>query len=385
VKLEGIRVVDLSLFLPGPWLTQAMADHGAEVIKVEPPGGDPFRQVGLESGGAPVPFRANNRGKKSIVLDLKRPDCVAALLRLAETADVFVETFRPGVVDRLGVGYAAVAARNPRIVYASLSAFGQTGPERLRPAHDLAVEALAGSLSLNLGADGEPTNPGMLAADITGSFAALTGILMALVRRATTGRGDHVDVSMHDATLSWLGTIAGPVFAEDRAPEVKAQRNHGGSALAAIYRTQDGRHVVLGGVEEKFARNLLTALGRPDLIAPAIGPPGAGQEPVKAFLRETFRTRSRDGWEAWFAGRDICFAPLLDLREALHHPQAAARQMLVRDRDGNLHIGLPVKFADEPGRLDPRLPDLGEHGRAILAGLGYGAAEIDRLLSRAAP
>ena len=181
MKLEGIHVVDLSLFLPGPAMTQAMADHGAEVIKVEPPGGEPNREIGLKRDGVSVFFANTHRGKRSLVLDLKTAAGVEALLRLAETADVLVESFRPGVVERLGVGYRAVAARNPRIVYVSISAYGQSGPYRERPAHDLAVQAMSGVLSVNLGGDGRPAMPGLPAADMLAAGNALAGVLMALL------------------------------------------------------------------------------------------------------------------------------------------------------------------------------------------------------------
>jgi crotonobetainyl-CoA:carnitine CoA-transferase CaiB-like acyl-CoA transferase len=385
MKLEGLRVLDLSLFLPGPMLTQTMADHGAEVIKIEPPGeGEPVRHVGYRANGESVWFRNTHRGKKSIVLDLKDPRGVAAFLKLAATADVVVEAFRPGVVERLGVGYDAVARINPRIVYASISAFGQSGPEARRPAHDLAIEALSGVVSLNLGRDGAPTNPHMPVADMAGSMAALAGILMALLRRETTGRGDYLDISMQDATLAWLPNATGPVFAEDRAPRVKEERSFGGYAFYSIYDTADGRHLALGGVEAKFVRNLLSALGRDDLVAVASGPPGPPQAPVKAFLAETFRTRSLAEWEAFFADKDVCFAPVLDLREAFHRPHVAAREMLVRDAEGNLHIGLPIRYREEPGRLDPRLPALGADTEAVLRAAGVAEDAIAALTSKAA-
>lgn len=357
MKLEGLRVIDLSQFLPGPWLTQVMADHGADVLKIEPPAGEPVRNVGYRTDdGVAVWFRNTHRGKRAMTLNLKDPAHVERLLALTDEADVFVEAFRPGVVDRLGIGPDVLRARNPRLVYCSIAAFGQTGPEAKRPAHDLAIQALASTVSLTLGADGEPTNPGIPAADVVGSMTALSAILMALLRREATGRGDTIDVSMMDSLMAWLPNVTGPVFAEDRAPVVKEERSFGGYAFFSIYRTKDGRHVALGGVEHKFVVNLLTALGREDLIGAACGPPGPGQEPVKAFLRETFATRTRAEWEEWLAGVDVCAAPVLDLHEAFHQPQVAAREMLLRDADGNLHIGLPMKFAEEPGRLDPRLP-----------------------------
>jgi crotonobetainyl-CoA:carnitine CoA-transferase CaiB-like acyl-CoA transferase len=362
MKLEGIRVLDLSQFLPGPMLTQMMADQGAEIIKIEPPvHGEPVRNVGYRANGESVWFRNTHRGKKSLELNLKDEADRAAFLELAGTADVVVEAFRPGIVDRLGVGYDAVRAVNPGIVYASISAFGQTGPLSQKPAHDLAIEAMAGVVSLNLGSDGKPTNPHMPVADMAGSFVALAGILMALLRRQKTGLGDYLDISMQDALMSWLPNVTGPVFAEDRAPRVKDERSFGGYALFRTYETSDGQHIALGGVEHKFAVNLLAALGRPDLIEAACGGPGAGQDPVKRFLAETFRMRTRAVWEEWFADKDVCFAPVLDLKEAFNHPHTEHREMLLHDDAGNSHIGVPIKFRSEPGRPDFALPKLGEH------------------------
>lgn len=377
MKLQGLRVLDLSMFLPGPHLTMMMADHGADVIKVEPPAGEPVRTVGYRANdGVSVWFRNTHRGKRSVVLDLKTDAGREALLALADTADVFVEAFRPGVVDRLGVGYEAIAARNPRIVYASIAAFGQTGPEVARPAHDYAVQALAGTASLNLGRDGAPTNSGMPVSDMAASLMTLSAILMALLRRGESGQGDYIDMSMHDATMAWLPNVTGPVFAEGRAPVVQDERSWGGYAFFRAYGTSDGRHVVLGGVEHKFVITLLTAFERPDLIDAACGPPGPGQAPVKAFLEQTFATRTRAEWEDWFQGRDVCFAPVLDLKEAFDHPQTSARDMLVRDDNGNLHIGLPIKFRNEPGHLDPTVPGLGADTRDVLEEAGVDAGII---------
>lgn len=362
MKLKGVRVLDLSLFLPGPMLTQMMADHGAEVIKVEPPvHGEPVRNVGYRANGESVWFRNTHRGKKSLELNLKSDADRAAFLELARDVDVVVEAFRPGVVDRLGVGYEAVRVINPGIVYASISAFGQDGPLARTPAHDLTIEAMAGVVSLNLGSDGKPTNPHMPAADMAGSLVALAGILMALLRRQATGLGDYLDISMQDSLMSWLPNVTGPVFAEDRAPRVKEERSFGGYALFQTYETRDGLHVALGGVEQKFAINLLTALERPDLIEAACSAPGPSQAPVTAFLKQTFRTRTRAQWEDWFADKDICFAPVLDLKEAFEHQHVAHRRMVLRDEEGNRHIGLPIKFRDEPGKPDFKLPKLGEH------------------------
>ena len=187
MKLEGVKVLDLSMFLPGPHLTMMMADHGANVIRVEPPEGEPTRHIGARQGDSSVWFANTHRHKRSVVINLKQPSGVQALLRLAAAADVVIEAFRPGVVDRLGVGPAAVRALNPRVVYCSISAFGQSGPLARRVAHDLSVQAETGVVGLTRGADGQPTLPGLAAADMAASLMALSGILMALLRREKTG------------------------------------------------------------------------------------------------------------------------------------------------------------------------------------------------------
>jgi crotonobetainyl-CoA:carnitine CoA-transferase CaiB-like acyl-CoA transferase len=384
MKLEGLRVIDLSLFLPGPQLTLMMADHGADVIKVEPPGeGEPNRELGPKQGGFSVFFRNTHRGKRSLCLNLKAPEGREALLRLAETADVLVEAFRPGVVDRLGIGQAVVRARNPRLVYCSIAAFGQTGPYRDLPAHDLVTEALAGVVSLNVGNDHEPTMPHVPAADMAASMLALSGILMALYRREKTGRGDYLDMAMHDSLLAWTPNVLGDVFANRRAPVVKEQRSLGGSAFYNIYRTRDGRHVVLGAQEIKFVRNLLGELGRLDLVPLAERGPGAHQQPLTDFLRGVFAERTRDEWTAWFRGRDVGFAPVKDLREAFDDPQVAARDMRLVDEAGHEHIGIPVKFREEPGHARFALPRIGEHNREILREAGYTDEQVTALAAAA--
>jgi len=357
MKLEGLRVLDLSLFLPGPYLTLALADHGAEVIKIEPKGeGDPTRHLGLSDGPSTVYFRNLNRGKKSVVMDLKDPREREALLRLAESADVFVESFRPGVVERLGVGFEHIRARNPRIVYCSISAFGQQGPLRDRPAHDLAVESLAGAISMNLGQDGKPTIPALPVADLLAAMNGLAGILMALLRRERTGRGDYVDIAMHDSTIAGLANILGPTLAENRQPVARHERTTGGSAFYRLYETTEGRHLALGGQEMKFVRNLLGALGRPEL-APLCEKPGPHQQPVMEFLEGVFRARTLDENLAFLSKLDVCYAPVNTLPEALE----AAADKLLTDELGRRHLAPPIRFRDEPAR--PRLcePRLGEH------------------------
>lgn len=376
-KLDGIRVIDLSLFLPGPFLTMMMADHGAEVIKIESRhDGEPTRHIGLARDGVSVWFVNTHRGKKSLILDLKALEGREVLMRMAERSDVIVESFRPGVVDRLGIGYEAVRRRAPHIVYASISAFGQSGPYRDRPAHDLAVEAMAGIVSVTLGPDDRPAIPGLAAADMLTSLMTLNGILMALLRRRETGGGDYVDVAMMDTLLACMPNNVGPVFAQGRAPVPKHERSWGGNALYRLYETRDGAWIALGGSEAKFATNLLTALGRPDLIGLCTLPPGPDQDPVKRFLEEVFKTRTRAEWVEWFRDKDVCFAPVQDLLEAYRDPQARAREMVLEDERRWQHIGLPLKFRNEPGQPSFDYPEPGGHSAEILRTLGFAEREL---------
>jgi crotonobetainyl-CoA:carnitine CoA-transferase CaiB-like acyl-CoA transferase len=341
-KLDGIRVVDLSQFLPGPMLTRMMAAEGAEVIKIEPPGGDPARQMGPFEAGDSVWFRNLNHGKSCETIDLKSEAGQARLWSLVETADVLVEGFRPGVMARLGFAYEAVAARNPRMVYCSISAFGQAGALADHPAHDMAVQALAGFLSVNDGPDGTPVVPGVPSADLAAGLTGLGAVLMALIGRERTGRGDYVDIAMFDSLLPWCSHIAGGAIVGGAAPRSASQRSLGGAAFYNVYRTKDDRHVVLGGREIKFARNLLHALGRPDLVDHA-GREAGEQAELIAFLRATFATRTRNEWVAWFADKDVAFAPVLDFAEALAQPHIAERGLLV-EADGAHMIAPAIRF-----------------------------------------
>lgn len=371
MKLEGVHVLDLSLFLPGPHLTMTMADHGADVIKVEPPTGEPVREVGLKQAGVSTWFRNTHRGKRCIVLNLKSESGKAMFDRLVEWADVVVEAFRPGVVRRLGIDFEHCRAINPRVIYCSISAFGQTGPKATRAAHDLAMQADSGVVSLNLGPDGSPASPHMPVADMAGSLTALSAILMALYRREKTGQGDYIDLSMQDALMAWLPNVLGPPFAEQRDPVVKEERSWGGNAMYRLYRCSDDRWLALGGAEHKFADNLLAALGRMDLAPLCQLPPGRGQDPVKAFLSETFATQTLAHWCAFLEKLDVCWAPVKTLTEAFNDPHTQARGMIWTAPDGGTHLGIPIHFANEPGRVDPYLDALGASTAQVLAELAH--------------
>lgn len=383
MKLEGIRVIDLSLFLPGPLATQFMADHGAEVIKVEPiHEGEPNREIGAKRDGVSVYFANTHRGKQSLALNLKDAAGVEVLMRLAEKSDVLIESFRPGVVDRLGIGYAQVAKRAPRIVYASIAAFGQSGPYRDMAAHDLATEAMTGVLSLNRGGDGKPAIPALANSDMLASMMTLSGVLMALYRRKETGKGDYLDMAMADCLLACLPNNMATAMTERRQPELKAERALGGNALYGIYETKDNDFIVLAGQELKFARNLLEPLGRPDLVELCELPPGRGQDPVRDFLVSTFATKTKAEWVEWFKGRDVAFAPMRTLPEALDDPHFKARGMVLKDARGWDHLGVPIRFAHEPARPNFEPPAHGQNSAAILRSLGYADGEIALLKSK---
>ncbi|WP_336985349.1 CoA transferase [Altererythrobacter aquiaggeris] len=360
-KLEGIKVVDLSQFLPGPALTLMMADQGAEVTKVEPAGGDPARAMAPfetgENGTHSVWFTNLNRGKRSITLDLKSAAGKQAMWVLLEQADVMIEGFRPGVMKRLGFDYEAVSARNPRIVYCSISAFGQDGAMAHHPAHDMAVQAVAGSLSVNDGPNEIPVVPGVPSADMAAGLTGLSAVLMALIGREKSGRGDYIDCAMLDAMMPWCSHTAGTAIAGGESPRSASQRSLGGAAFYNVYSTLDARQIVLGGREEKFARNLLGALGMPERVEEAMREAGE-QDQLIADLRKIFATKTRGEWVQWFAGRDVAFSPVLDYREALDSAHFAERGLWIET--GGRHMIAPaIRFASQARRtVSGQVPDL---------------------------
>lgn len=388
MKLQGLKVLDLSAFLPGPHMTMTMADHGADVIMVEPANGtgEPTRVLGYRTAdGVSVWFRNVSRGKRSLKINLKDPEARDMFLRLADDADVIVESFRPGVVKRLGIDYETIAARNPRIVYCSISSFGQDGRDALKPGHALTIEAMSGILDLNRGLeDDKPTNPCIPAADLSASLMAFSAIMMALYRREKTGKGDYIDMSMYDSLLAWTPNVTGPVFADNKHPEPKTMRSFGGAAMNKVYETKDGKYLVLGGSEVHFAKNILDAMGRPDLLDYAKLEPGPGQDPLKAFFKERFLTKTLAEWIAFLKDIDVCWAPVRSLKDAFDDPEAARRGLLLKDRDGNSHIGLAIRFRHEPGRAVLVTPEFGEHAAQIAMEGGLSAQQIAELKSRGA-
>jgi alpha-methylacyl-CoA racemase len=345
-SLSGIRVLDLTRLLPGAYCTQLLTDMGAEVIKVEEPGtGDYMRWTPPLVDGQSALFDALNRGKKSIALDLKKPDGRDALLRLVDTADVLVEGNRPGVMDRLGLGWSVLGARNPRLVMCSITGYGQDGPYASRAGHDLNYMAIAGGLGLNGPRDGPPFPLSVQAADIGGGgMQAAVAILGALVGVQRGGEGRHLDVAMTDGAVSWLALAFAARAAGERVARGD-QRLGGRYACYRVYACKDGRHYSVGALEPKFWAALCEALERPDLVEQQYSEDLQTQREVERI----FATRTRDEWEQTLSQVDACCEPVLDLDEVARHPQVAARRVL-----------------EKTGRA----PRLGEHTEEMLKELG---------------
>ena len=386
MKLEGLRVLDLSAFLPGPHMTMMMADHGADVIMVEPANGtgEPTRIIGEKtSDGVSVWFRNIARGKRSLKLNLKDPDGLNLFLILADQADVIVEAFRPGVVARLGVDYKAVASRNPRVVYCSISAFGQESSLAKKPSHDTGVQGLAGLIDLNRGlTDDKPSMPSIPFADASASLMALSAILMALYRREQTGQGDYIDLAMYDAAIAWTPNVLGPTFAENRHPQPKNMRSFGGSALTNLYETSDGEFIIFSGSELKFATNLLLALDRPDLIEFAKLPPGSQQAPLRAYFTDTFKSKTLAEWKSFLEPIDCAWSWVRSLKDAFDDPFTEERGMVFIDESGHRHVGPPMKFQNEPPQPNPTVPDFGEHSEVIAIEAGLSPEVVAALKSK---
>jgi alpha-methylacyl-CoA racemase len=379
--LEGLRVLDLSRLLPGPFATLVLADLGADVVKVEaPPDGDALRALPPLVGEASGAFHALNRNKRSLALDLRRPEGVAAFLRLAARADVVVESYRPGVLDRMGLGYAALQAASPRLVLCSITGYGQDGPYAGRAGHDVDYCALAGVLGLN-GEPERPVLPGVQIADLAGgAWPAVAGILAALVRRAATGEGAHVDVSMAEGALALMTLPLALAWARG-APTVRGRELlSGGAATYGVYRTKDGRFVALGALEPKFFAAFCEAVGRPELAPRQLEGGGAGP---RAELEAIFAARTRDEWAAFAAGHDVCVAPVLEGDEPCSDPHLAARGAFVEvptPWEGRVIRGVatPVRFRGEEAARRPA-PRMGEHGEAVLREAGFSEEELASL------
>jgi crotonobetainyl-CoA:carnitine CoA-transferase CaiB-like acyl-CoA transferase len=376
--LEGIRILDLSRMLPGPYCSMMLADLGAEVIKIEEPRiGDPTRHSPPFIDGQSAAFAQVNRNKKSIALDLKEPAGKDIFLKMASRADCVLEQFRPGVVDRLGINYAAVAELNPRIVYCSLSGFGQDGPHRERSGHDLNYLALSGVLGLTTDAQGKPVIPGVQIADLGGGMIAAFAILAGLLARERTGRGQYIDVSMFDVMVSMLPVPAAHHFAGKTIDVGGKYALTGAYPFYAVYETSDGKFMTLGALEPKFWVNFCRRVGRDDLISRQFDS-GPGRENLFNEVREIFRSRTREDWVELMRDADCCCEPVLSMTEAFEHAQTRARKMIL-ETERRSTLGFSYKMSDTPPASVKSVPALGEHTDELLGAIGYDRDQLSRL------
>jgi crotonobetainyl-CoA:carnitine CoA-transferase CaiB-like acyl-CoA transferase len=387
--LAGLRVLDLTRLLPGGFCSMLLADHGADVVKVEDTGtGDyarwaPPRHEGADASAGGALFVALNRGKRSIRVDLKRAEGRDVLLRLARDADVLLESFRPGVMDRLGVGYERLREENPRLVYCAITGYGQDGPLAGRAGHDANYLARVGLLGLTGEADGPPVLPAGQIADVGGgALMAAFGVLAALRERDRSGEGQLVDVGMADGALAWLAMVAGRALADAGPPRRGSLELAGGILCYRPYRCADG-WVALGALEPKFWAAWCRGVGREDLLERQFDPPGS---PAHAEVEAVFAARSRAEWEAFGAEHDCCLEPVLDLDEALASEQVRAREMVVEVPQPGAAapvrvLGAPVKLGRTPAAPERAgAPALGEHTEEVLAEAGFAPDAIARLI-----
>ena len=382
--LSGIRILDLSRLLPGAYATQMMADFGADVIKVEEPGmGDYGRFMPPQGpGGMSLYFVAINRNKRSITLNLKTERGREIFLKMVGYADVVLESFRPGVMERLGLGYEQLKTHHPGIIYCAISGYGQDGPYALRAGHDLNYAGYAGLLNYNRTPYGEPAMPPTQLADLAGgSYMAMIGILTALVGRAQTGTGRKIDVSMTEGVMSLLPLVSTAYLNTGKAPRPGHSSLDGGLPCYNIYETKDGKHVTLAALEPKFWHTFCTRIGHLELL-PFHTPVGPGErEQAIDMLSAIFNTKTRDEWVAELGDSDACLGPVYTLDEAFNDPHAQARGVSVTSGEGEATFQTLPSFpriseVEDEQRYAP--PNMGEHTSELLREIGYSDEEIEQ-------
>ena len=388
LPFEGLKVLDLSRLLPGGFCSLLLADFGADVIKVEDTGmGDYIRWSppafeGAEETAKSALFLSLNRGKRSVRIDLKSEAGRDVLLKLVRDADVLLESFRPGVLDRLGVGYERLREENPRLVYCAITGYGLTGPNVQRSGHDMNYLGLNGVLALSGDADGPPTQAGAQIADLGGgALMAAFGILAALRERDRSGEGQLVDVSMFDGALSWLAMVAARVFAAGEQPRRGAEMLSGSLLCYRPYKCADG-WVTLGALEPKFFAAFCHGVDREDLIAHQFEASGSA---AHGEVEAIFAGRTRAEWAAFAERHDCCLEPVLEVEEALESELVRAREMVIEFEQPGAGmvkgLGMPVKLSRTPGQVRSGGPALGEHTEQVLGEAGFSEEEIAQLLA----
>lgn len=363
--LQSIRVLDLSRLLPGPFCTMLLADFGAEVIKIEAPElGDYARHYEPKIDENSVMFHSLNRNKKSVTLDLKTDEGKDQFLQMVGKADVVVESFRPGVMKRLGLDFPVLEKINPRLIYCAISGYGQTGPYAEMPSHDINYISYAGLLELMGEKDGKPIVPAVQVADLAGgAYPAVTGILLALLEREKSGKGQFIDISMMDGVISLLQSTL-PNYLMKNIPSKRGEQMlSGGLACYEVYQTKDGRWLAVGALEMKFWRIFCQKLGKPEWI-PLLNEPDEVQYKLKHDIQTVMYTKTLAEWMDIFEDAEACVSPVLTFAELVNHPQVQVRRMFETiEQDGIpvKHIGIPIKLSRTPGKIRTAAPKLGEH------------------------
>ncbi len=395
LALEGVKILDLSRVIPGTFCTMLLGDLGAEVVKVETPGLTEFvgssRSLQGEENRKKAAYYAPNRNKKSITVNLKSEAGREIFYRLSKQADVIIEGFRPGVAKRLGIDYATISKLNPRIVYCSLSGYGQDGPYQAFPGHDINYIAMAGVLGLIGSREGPPVIPLNLVADFAGAalYGAL-GISVALVARSKTGKGQYVDAAYIDGAVSLMTWFTYDYFFDGSVLKRGQSWLHGAYPYYGVYETKDGKYITIGCIEPHFWENLCRLLGREDYIPYHFASEHTMHKPedkrwdeIRSFLKQTFLTKTRDEWFELLTHSDIPAGKVYTPDEVFSDPQVLHRQMVIEVEHPALgkikQVGIAPKLSDMPGKVRTLSPLLGEHTNEILQELGYNQNEIENL------
>jgi len=383
--LAGYKVLDLSRLLPYQYCTLLLGDLGAEVLKVEEPGiGDYGRWEAFDSPGKErIIFAMANRNKKSMTLNLKKEAGKEILKKLACKADVLFETYRPGAMDRLGLGYQKIKEVNPKIIYCSGTGYGQSGPYRFKAGHDINYISIAGILGMTGMHTGRPVIPGIPLADMAGGgvFTALV-MIAALLGREKTGEGQYIDIAMTDVVTSLNLMNIATTLARKIGRGMTPFNLHGASLCYNVFKTKDGKFVSLGDLEPKFWKNFCKAIGRMDLVDKAYATYQDGERTTE-ILKEIFSSKTQDEWVEFMKEVDDCFAPVYTPEEVLEDPHLLSRGMITKIADPRrgetVQIGFPAQFAQELNYKRSPAPVLGENTNEILQGLGYSPQEIENL------
>jgi alpha-methylacyl-CoA racemase len=391
--LDGIRVLDLTRLLPGPYASQILADFGADVLKIEEPvTGDYARWMQpADADGTGVVFLSTNRNKRSMTLNLKSDEGRELFRTLVKSYDVVLESFRPGVMGRLQLGYESLRELNPALIYCAITGYGQDGPYKLRAGHDLNYQGYSGLLDYNRGPNGEPAMPATQLGDLVGGgYMAVTGILMALVERARTGLGRMVDASMTEGLLSLLPVTTAIYLHTGVVPAPGQGMLDGGQPHYNLYETSDGKYVTLAAIEEKFWHTFCTRIDHPELLPLHTSASIAERDETIQKLRAIFKTKTRDEWLAQLADTDACVGPVHSIDEALHDLQAQARGDTFVDslssdqqsKDAPSQVARFPRLSDSEPYLRLAPPRLGEHTDSVLHELGYDQGTIEQLRAR---